>query len=110
MVLPKLDGRVILEIEGICAAVAYVRINGSLAGMVAWPPHRVDVTNLLRPGENQVEIELVGTLRNLLGPHHQAGGDGELTSPNEFRDRNRWIEDVILVPFGFESVSLAVLK
>jgi hypothetical protein len=108
--LPALNGRAILELDDLRAALAHVRVNGQHAGTVAWQPHRVDVTEVLQPGENQLEIELVGTLRNLLGPHHQAGGDGDMTGPGEFRDKSRWTEDTILAPFGFERLSLAVLE
>jgi len=106
--LPPLDGRPVLEIQGLRAAVAHVRLNGQHQGTVAWPPHRVDVSAGLRPGENVIEIELVGTLRNLLGPHHLAGGDRAWTGPGEFRDKSRWTDDYILVPFGLDSVCLKV--
>jgi hypothetical protein len=78
-------------------------------GVVAWPPHRVDVAAGLRPGENVIEIELVGTLRNLLGPHHLAGGDRAWTGPGQFRDKSRWTDDYVLVPFGFDGATLKVL-
>jgi len=42
---------------------------------------RVDVTGGLVSGRNVVEVELVGTLRNLLGPHHVTGADSEFTGP-----------------------------
>ena len=57
------------------AAVAHVRVNGKEMGAVAWQPHVVDISKGLRAGKNTIEIELVGTLRNLLGPHHRKGGD-----------------------------------
>jgi hypothetical protein len=104
--LPPLDGRVVLEIRNLRAAVAHVRVNGQDMGAIAWPPHRVDVGAGLHPGENAIEIELVGTLRNLLGPHHTTGGDLDWTGPGEFRDKSRWTDDYILVPFGFDGVRL----
>jgi len=108
--LPPLDGRAVLEIHSLRAAVAHVRVNGRDMGVVAWPPHRVDVTEGLRPGENVIEIELVGTLRNLLGPHHRAGGDLAWTGPGDFRDKSRWTDDYILVPFGFDGVTLKTFE
>jgi hypothetical protein len=108
--LPPLDGRVALEIRNLRAAVAHVRVNGQPVGVVAWPPHRVDVTEGLRPGENGIEIELVGTLRNLLGPHHLVGGDLAWTGPEQFRDKSRWTDDCILVPFGFDGVTLVAFE
>jgi hypothetical protein len=107
--LPSLDGRALLELHDLRAAVAHVRVNGQQAGAVAWQPHCVDVTEALKEGENVVEIELVGTLRNLLGPHHLSGGDLDWTGPKEFRNKNRWTDDYILVPFGLDGATLTML-
>jgi len=52
----------------------------------------------------------VGTLRNLLGPHHLDGGDLAWTGPDQFRDKRRWTDDYILVPFGFDGVRLTILE
>jgi hypothetical protein len=104
--LPELPGPVLLELTGLRAAVAHAWVNEQHAGTLAWAPHQLDVTAHVRPGINEIAIELVGTLRNLLGPHHVAGGDREHTGPRSFRDRERWTEDYILVPFGFEVVVL----
>jgi hypothetical protein len=104
--LPPLDGRTVLELHSLRAALAHVRVNGQLMGTVAWQPHRVDVTGALKAGENTVEITLVGTLRNLLGPHHLNGGDLAWTGPREFRDKSRWTTDYILVPFGLDGATL----
>ena len=106
--LPPVSGRAVLDIHNLRAAVAHVRVNGEYQGSVAWPPHRVDVTAGLRSGENVIEIELVGTLRNLLGPHHLNGGDLEWTGPGQFRDKSRWTGDYILVPFGIDGVGITI--
>ncbi|MFN2271263.1 MAG: hypothetical protein ACK2US_10530 [Anaerolineae bacterium] len=108
--LPAFGGRVVLEMHNLHAAVAHVYVNGQQTGTVAWPPHRLDITEGVRPGENVIEIELVGTLRNLLGPHHLNGGDLAWTGPREFRDKNRWTDDTILVPFGFDGVTVKVFR
>lgn len=106
--LPPLSGRATLEIHDLRAAVAHVAVNGQRTGTVTWPPHRVDLGASLRPGENRIEIELVGTLRNLLGPQHLSGGDLAWTGPAEFRDKSRRTDDYILVPFGFSGATLIV--
>ncbi len=98
--------RVWLELEGLRAAVAQVRVNGQSCGSLAWQPFRVEIGAALQPGENLIEIELVNTLRNLLGPHHLAGGEKDMTGPGEYRDPRRWTDDYILVPFGFAAARL----
>jgi hypothetical protein len=97
-----------LQIDGLRAAVANVRLNGQFCGSIAWHPYRVDVTGALKEGYNEIEIELAGTLRNLLGPHHQAGGDQIQVHPGSFRDKQLWTDDTILSPFGFDRVILVV--
>ena len=97
-----------LEIAGLRAALARVRVNGKDSGVMAWQPHQVELGGL-RAGRNVIELELVGTLRNLLGPHHRSGGDLAGTGPDDFRDKSRWTDDYILVPFGFDQVTLKLL-
>ena len=108
--LTALDGTLMLELQGLRAALAHVRVNGQPMGALAWPPYRLDIRAAVRPGENLLEIELVGTLRNLLGPHHCSGGDKTSTAPWDFRDKQHWTDSYILVPFGFDRVTLTAFE
>ncbi len=51
-------------------SVARVKVNGQVAGLVLSAPWELDVTKWIRPGANVVEVTVVGTLKNTLGPHH----------------------------------------
>ena len=51
-------------------SVAKVRVNGREAGYVSAPPWSLDVSELIKPGSNRVEVIVIGTLKNTLGPHH----------------------------------------
>ncbi len=51
-------------------SVAKVTVNGADAGYVTAPPWTLDVTGLIKPGRNLVEVTVIGTLKNTLGPHH----------------------------------------
>ncbi len=104
--LPAISPNLCLAIDHLAAALVQVKVNGQPAGAAAWPPHQVQIAEYARAGENTIEIELVGTLRNLLGPHHLAGGDPARTNPEEFRDKTRWTDDYILTPFGWDQVRL----
>jgi hypothetical protein len=46
--------------------IAVVRINGNTCGTVWTPPNRVEVTNALRPGKNELEIAVTNTWANRL--------------------------------------------
>jgi len=50
--------------------VAEVKVNGASAGIIGWKPYELDVTSSLKDGLNQVEVVIVGSLKNLLGPLH----------------------------------------
>ena len=97
-----------LTVQALRAAAAHVWVNGSHVGTLAWAPYSLDVTNFLHSGKNNFEIELVSTLRNLLGPHHLRGGDLTWTGPQQFRDPRRWVDDTVLVPFGFDKLELVL--
>lgn len=69
-------------------SVARIAVNGRSAGHVAWQPWECDVTELIRPGTNTVTVEVVGTLKNTLGPHH-AGALRGSAWPHAFRQGPR---------------------
>jgi hypothetical protein len=102
--IPTGDG--LFELDNLSAAVARLRVNGHDCGAVAWEPWRWEVGSALRLGPNRVEIEITGTLRNLLGPHHLTGGDPVYTGPDSFHVTRDWTEDWILVPLGFRAPRL----
>jgi len=56
--------------------VAKVVVNGKLCGHLVSQPWQCDVTEAIRPGSNTVELFVIGTLKNTLGPHHAGTGVG----------------------------------
>ncbi len=57
-------------------SVAKVTVNGKLAGYISSQPWECDVTRQLKRGANTVEVLVIGTLKNTLGPHHAGAGLG----------------------------------
>jgi len=53
-----------------------VLVNGEQAGIIAFKPAELDISHLLRSGRNQVEVIVYGSLKNLLGPHHNEDEPG----------------------------------
>jgi hypothetical protein len=51
-------------------SVARVRVNGQAAGLIFAAPWSVVVTPWITAGDNTIEVTVVGTLKNTLGPHH----------------------------------------
>ncbi len=64
------SGRFTLRLPKWYGAVARVEVNGREAGWITSPPWECDVTRQVKRGANTVEITVIGTLRNTLGPHH----------------------------------------
>lgn len=63
-------GRYQVTVPAWYGSVAKVRVNGKLAGHLVSRPWECDVTDALKPSENTIEVVVIGTLKNLLGPHH----------------------------------------
>nr|MDO8076780.1 glycosyl hydrolase [Candidatus Freyarchaeota archaeon] len=61
-----LERKLMLECTGFRDAVT-IRVNGKEAGTRLWPPYRVDITELVQKGENELEIIITNTAENLLG-------------------------------------------
>jgi hypothetical protein len=72
------------ESQGWYGAADQITVNGKPAGFVAASPWKVDVTELLKDGENTVAVIVYGTPKNLLGPHH-AGTLRGSAWPNAFQ-------------------------
>jgi hypothetical protein len=65
--LPPVDADTHVQIElGAVYDMARVRINGQHAGICWTAPDRLDITKLVRPGTNRLEIEVANTWVNRL--------------------------------------------
>ncbi len=90
------EHRVLLDMSGLRGS-AEVRVNGHVVDHILWPPYECDLTSSIQPGRNEIEIEVVNTVRNLLGPHYEPREDrlpgmgeesyrGRAGEPKRFRD------------------------
>jgi hypothetical protein len=78
------DKPVMLDL-GRVSSVADVFINGQHAGTLVWSPYRLDISKLLKPGENEIKIlvtnteanhRAVGTSRHILSAIDVCGLEG----------------------------------
>ncbi|MDR1383181.1 MAG: hypothetical protein LBJ67_04945 [Planctomycetaceae bacterium] len=51
-------------------SVAKVTVNGKDAGYIGFAPWQCDATKFVKPGVNEITVTVIGTPKNLLGPHH----------------------------------------
>lgn len=70
-VIEKILGKFILTLGKWDGACTDIIVNNQKVGIVAFPPYQIDITSYVRQGENSVQVIVNGTLRNVLGPHHQ---------------------------------------
>jgi len=51
--------------------VAEVLVNNQKAGIIAWEPEELDITELLSEGENEITVRVVGSLKNTFGEFYR---------------------------------------
>ncbi|MBK7626368.1 MAG: hypothetical protein IPJ16_04090 [Bacteroidales bacterium] len=88
--------------------VAEVYVNGEKAPLIAFPPYVSDVSGLITTGVNKIEVKVIGSLKNLLGPHHNYVRPG-LASPWSWRNVKTYPSgsDYDMISYGlYEAFSL----
>lgn len=79
------DGKWFVSLGKWNGTVAEVYVNGEMAELLAFPPFRAEVSQFIKPGQNQIEVKVIGSLKNLMGPHHNNPAPG-LASPGSWRN------------------------
>ncbi|MHC4585175.1 MAG: glycosyl hydrolase [Planctomycetota bacterium] len=64
------SGRYFVSMPDWYGSVAEVLVNGKSAGYIYHQPWECDVTESISAGVNNIEVVVIGTLKNTLGPHH----------------------------------------
>jgi hypothetical protein len=65
--------------------IAEVLVNGQNAGIVWWPPYSVDVTQLLKPGTNRIEVRVTNSWLNRMIGDSRPGAAPVTTSPGAMK-------------------------
>ncbi|MDT8402438.1 MAG: glycosyl hydrolase [Bacteroidales bacterium] len=76
--------------------IAEVRVNGKDAGLIAWQPYELDITDKLNDGENELTVLVTGSLKNTFGffyhdnsswihgPHSWNSAPGEIPPADDY--------------------------
>ncbi|MEM2920906.1 MAG: glycosyl hydrolase [Candidatus Bathyarchaeia archaeon] len=98
----KADGRLYsLRLKNPKGTLFRLFMNGKEAGFIWKQPLELDVTGLVEDGENLIQVEVVGSLRNTFGPlHHDLGDRLPWTGPWEFVDEAHWTDQYQFAPYG----------
>lgn len=94
--------QVTLRLGDYSAVHVEVRVNGKTAGQIPWrAANGICLDEYLIVGDNTVELEVMGSARNLFGPFHQAQGKVMRTDWRAFRTEGKdYTPDYILKPYG----------
>lgn len=109
--LPKTEGRVGLFLQEWEAAVVEVTVNGKHAGDIGWKGQDgIDITDYLKE-ENEIEIKVITTPRNIFGPFHQKYDACVRSSFKDFRTENgNYTKEYVVRPQGLmKTVVLSLL-
>jgi hypothetical protein len=93
--------------------LAEVKVNGKDAGLISWPPYTLNISSLLKDGENEISLTVVGSLKNTFGYFYKANkqwinGPGDWnTAPDKIPSLSQYY----LMDYGlFEPFSLVEAK
>ena len=62
---------------------AEVHVNGKKAGQICWAPYELEIGHLLKEGDNQVTVKVVGSLKNTFG-HFFKTWESVLNGPGDW--------------------------
>lgn len=94
------DERIIVDFKSISAPIAKLYVNDISIKNLSWQPYSVDITDYVNQGSNKLTLEIFASNRNLLGPHHNPGGEIHVVSPSSFGDEGGWCDKYCFVKFG----------
>ncbi len=90
-----------IDLSEASGSIFSVTVNEAEVGAIPFSPFRGDITGALKNGDNIVEIEVVGTLRNTLGPFHIKDNDSrEIIRTEQFCDEAELTESYQFVSYG----------
>ncbi|MGC8829307.1 MAG: glycosyl hydrolase [Verrucomicrobiia bacterium] len=69
-IINKPQGEFVVCLNNWYGSVAEVIVNKKRAGYMGFAPWECNVTPFIKNGENLIEVVVIGTLKNTLGPHH----------------------------------------
>ena len=103
--------RVFVRVPEYRGMAVRVLVNGVSAGITAWEPNEVEITDLLNGESAALRIEVLGHRRNSHGPLHHTRKWLYWTGPSEFTTSgDKWTDNYQLVPCGLMKPPELVVK
>lgn len=114
--------RLFVQVPKFEGTAVRVLIDGKPAGIIAWEPREVDITDFVTGDSAVLGIEVIGHRRNSHGPLHTLPRNIHWFGPSEFRPkpfdrkidyRKRlcyWTDDYVTVPVGLMTPPVLVTR
>ena len=81
--ITDLSGAYLVKLNKWNGTVAEVYVNGKKVGIIGYDPYHLNIAQYLKEGVNNIEVNVIGSLKNLLGPHYRKPSPG-FVSPGHF--------------------------
>ena len=97
----KPEGHFLLDLGNWGGTVAEITVNDTYKDVIAFPPYQLNITDQIRPGVNKIDVTVIGSNKNLHGPHFNDPRPG-LAAPGNFRNvkSNPAGKDYQLIDYG----------
>jgi hypothetical protein len=93
--------------------LAEVLVNGKSAGLIMWPPYELNISSLLSNGENEIIVNVIGSLKNTFGYFYK-DNNRSINGPYDWNEaplKQPSIDQYYLMDYGlFEPFSLIGMK
>ena len=94
------EERIVVDFNTLCAPMSKIYVNNVPLKCLCWQPYSVDITDYVKEGSNKLTLEIFASNRNLLGPHHNSGGEIHVVGPSSFGDEGGWSDKYCFVKLG----------
>ncbi|MBZ4191100.1 glycosyl hydrolase [Niabella beijingensis] len=100
-------GRYTLQLDSLKGSLAAITVNGKNAGIIYAAPYLLDISALVKKGKNTIGVKVVGSLRNLMGPHYKSYRPG-YTGPDSWNGVTEYPagNNYILFDYGLNDIQL----
>ena len=89
--------------------LAEVKVNGKDAGLISFPPYQLNISSLLKEGENGIALTVVGSIKNTFGYFYKANNQW-INGPGDWNtapDKIPSLSQYYIMDYGlFEPFSL----
>lgn len=105
--------RYIVSLSQWNGTVCNVLVNGKKGGIIAFPPYQLEISDYVRSGENIVEVQVTGSLKNTFGYFYHSN-DKWIHGPHEWNyapENQKSLEGMYLMEYGlFEPYQVLLLN